>query len=480
VGFWWWASDNHRSEAQAVRRPFAHVQTPQSQGDPSGIHKIRHVIVLMQENRSFDSYFGTFPGADGVQGAGDECVPDPRHGGCRRPYHDTSLINWGGPHSAESILAEIDGGKMDGFLREAELRPGGCFETGSTFLRACNQEMFHPDVMGYHTATEIPNYWTYARRFVLQDHMFPPTYGWSLSEHLYMVSGWSASCRTRSPASCHTALGNMPTGGRLEHEATPPYSWTDLTYLLHRHHVSWGYFVSKGEQPDCASGATFCKPTKLSATTRGIWNPLPQFVTVGDDRQVRDVQPVRRFLKDARRGTLPAVSWVIPDDRDSDHPPASIAYGQAWVTRVVNSVMRSPDWGSTAIFLSWDDSGGFYDHVQPPRADANGYGIRVPAMVISPYARTGIVDHQTLSFDAYLKFIEDDFLGGQRLDPRTDGRPDPRTSVREDSPILGDLTADFDFNQRPLPPLILRMWPQRTEPCPRGGAECLVQGTPQS
>ena len=117
--------------------------------------------------------------------------------------------------------------------------------------------------------------------------------------------------------------------------------------------------------------------------------------------------------------------------------------------------MKSPDWDSTAIFLSWDDWGGFYDHVIPPAVDQNGYGLRVPAMVISPYARRGYIDHQTYSSDAYLKFIEDDFLGGSRLNPATDGRPDPRPDVRENEPILGNLAEDFNFSQVPRPPLLL-------------------------
>ncbi len=162
-----------------------------------------------------------------------------------------------------------------------------------------------------------------------------------------------------------------------------------------------------------------------------------------------------RFLADARAGTLPAVSWVVPDQPHSDHPPANIANGQAYVTNLINTVMRGPDWGSTAIFMVWDNWGGFYDHVDPPLVDENGYGIRVPSLEVSPHARRGYIDHQTLSFDAIIKFIEDDFLHGQRLDPRTDGRPDPRPDIREVAPRLGDLTADFDFNQTPLPPLIL-------------------------
>jgi phospholipase C len=223
--------------------------------------------------------------------------------------------------------------------------------------------------------------------------------------------------------------------------------------------VSWRYFITQGGQPDCADGGPNCGPVPQRAGTPGIWNPLPSFTTVQQDGQLGNVQDVSRFLRDAHRGRLPAVSWVVPDQAHSDHPPASILDGQAYVTRLVNAVMSGPDWSSTAIFLTWDDWGGFYDHVAPPAVDQNGYGIRVPALVISPYARRGFIDHQTLSFDAFNKFIEDDFLGGQRLDPRTDGRPDPRPTVRESLPVLGDLAADFDFAQAPHPPRLLPLRP---------------------
>src|SRR5665811_1222632 len=128
---------------------------------------------------------------------------------------------------------------------------------------------------------------------------------------------------------------------------------------------------------------------------------------------------------------------------------------RAYVTNLVNTIMSGPDWDSTAIFLTWDDWGGFYDHVAPPTVDQNGYGLRVPAMVISPYAKHGFIDHQTYSSDAYLRFIEDRFLGGARIDPATDGRPDPRPNVRENAPQLGDLRNVFDFTQTPQPPLVL-------------------------
>jgi phospholipase C len=144
----------------------------------------------------------------------------------------------------------------------------------------------------------------------------------------------------------------------------------------------------------------------------------------------------------------------------SDHPPALISDGQTYVTGVIDQIMVSPDWDSTAIFLAWDDWGGFYDNIAPPQVDEQGYGLRVPALLISPYARKGYVDHQILSFDAYLKFIEDDFLGGTRIDPSTDGRPDPRPDVRENATILGNLVREFNFNQKPREPMILPLHPK--------------------
>jgi phospholipase C len=137
-----------------------------------------------------------------------------------------------------------------------------------------------------------------------------------------------------------------------------------------------------------------------------------------------------------------------------------VSAGQTFVTHLINTVMQGPNWKDCAIFLAWDDWGGFYDHVVPVSVDENGYGLRVPSMVISPYARRGFIDHQTLSFDAFVKFIEDDFLNSMRLDPNTDGRPDPRPDVRENAAQLGDLSRDFDFDQLPRRPLILPEQPK--------------------
>jgi phospholipase C len=218
-----------------------------------------------------------------------------------------------------------------------------------------------------------------------------------------------------------------------------------------------------GSEPDCEDdSALSCAPVKQNSKTPGIWNPLPYFDTVKADGELTNIQPVANFYAQAKTGTLPSISWVVPSGEVSEHPPAPVSFGQSYVTSLVNAVMQSPDWSSTAIFPSWDDWGGFYDHVAPPSVDQNGYGLRVPGLVISPYARQGYIDHQVLSFDAYDKFIEDDFLNSARIDPRSDGRPDPRPGVREDAAILGNLLSDFDFNQAPRPPVLLPVHPATT------------------
>jgi phospholipase C len=418
--------------------------------------RIKHVIIIMQENRSFDHYFGTFPGADGIpmqNGVPTVCNKDPKSGECAKPYHDSNDLNFGGPHDARAATAVIDGGKMDGFIKALRGARRSCADPNDP---ACvNGATIRPDVMGWHDAREIPNYWSYAQTFALQDHMFEPNASWSLPQHLYMVSGWSARCQNaQDPMSCVT--DNVgPLQGFEFAEAQEIYAWTDITYLLYKKNISWTYYLSEGFEPDCQYGEMTCAQVPQNSHVPGIWNPLPNFTDVHQNGQLDHIQDTGEFFKAAKNGALPAVAWVIPSGKVSEHPSASIHTGQAYVTSLINAIMQSPDWNSTAIFLSWDDWGGFYDHVAPPTVDQNGYGLRVPGIVISPYARKAYIDHQILSHDAYLKFIEDIFLGGSRLDPRTDGRPDSRPTVRENIVQLGDLLNDFDFSQPPLPPLVL-------------------------
>ena len=408
-------------------------------GGRSSVSQLQHIIIIVQENRSFDSYFGTYPGADGIpkkNGKFTICDPDPKTHTCVYSYHDTADVNYGGPHDTPNEIADIDGGKMDGFIKQSYL--------------------FSPkwqDVMGFHDDREIPNYWSYARSYVLQDEMYAPSTSYSGPQHLFLVSGWSASCTIpNDPRSCSN-------GYNLFDNQTGSFAWTDITYLLHKAHVSWKYYVFTGSSPDVVNpgedGGMTGRRVRQNYVTAGDWNPLPDFSTVVQDNQLSNVTNGDNYYTDAAQGTLPAVSWIVPTDLYSEHPPQSVRKGMQYVTGLIDAAMQSPDWNTTAILLVWDDWGGFFEHEVPTTIDWAGYGIRVPSLVISPWARHGYIDHQLLSFDAYNKLIEDLFLGGQRLDPNTDGRWDPRPDVRESYPGLGDLLNDFDFTQTPTRPIVL-------------------------
>jgi len=459
-------------------RPLRSPPSPEPVADPfrpfdpaAGIMNLDHLVFVVQENRSFDHYFGTFPGADGIpmdeRGEPTVCAPEPGREICHRPYHDRNVFDAGGPHGELASAVSIADGRMNGFVRALRIKGNGC-EKDPT-VPPCPRTSSGPDgartpdVMGYHTAREIPNYWAYARAYTLHDRMFAPTDSWTLPAHLFLVSAWSAKCRVPDdPMACVSFQRNPGRRPGLQtRNWTPdageplPYIWADITWLLYKAGVSWGYFVGPGS---CVVAP--CEDFEATET-RAVQNPLPGFRTVDVTGQLDNVLPNTDFFEAARDGTLPSVSWVMPTEGLAEHPPHSIADGQAWVTQVVNAVMQGPEeqWLRTAIFVTWDDWGGFYDHVLPPVIDQNGWGLRVPSFVISPWARPGFIDHQTLSFDAYLKLIEDRFLGGERLDPETDGWPDARPTVREEVEELGDLAGNFDFTQQPLPPLVLDPYP---------------------
>lgn len=418
--------------------------------EPSGIDKIDHLIFIVMENRSFDHYFGTYPGANGIPKK--VCVPDPSLGGrCQEPYHDTSVLDAGGPHTHPASLTDVNDGKMDGFLTSSRGQPYSDCPPEADVPRC--RDRVGPDgqaeVMGYHDRREIPLYWQLADWGVLQDAMFAPTDSWTLPAHLFLMSAWSAVCTDHTdPMSCRSAIGGEGSP-RLEvpqDEDDTPYAWTDITYLLNKQGVSWGYYVS----PEGTCYVRDCDGRENEDMTTGYQNPMPGFLTVTEAKAEENIMPYTEYVASAQAGGLPAVSWVIPAINESDHPGAgTIIAGQRFVAAMVNAAAQGPDWNSTAIFIVWDDWGGFYDHVEPPRVDVNGYGLRVPGLLVSPYAKAGYIDSQTLTFDAYLKLIEDRFLGGERIDPATNGRPDPRPTVREEVPQLGDLVTEFDFDQSP-------------------------------
>jgi len=445
---------------------------------PPAAIPIKHVVVIMQENRSFDHYFGTYPGADGIPPG--VCVPlDPAKPsrGCAAPFHDEDDVNAGGPHNAAAAQADIADGittaLQNGYVHAQTIAANGL---------ACQQHPNNPkcassmpgvlahDVVGYHTADEIPNYWAYANHFVLQDRLFPGVRTWSLPSHLDLVSEWVASCTNSSDAATCVTTPELPFPTK-----TTQYPWANLFQLLDVHGVSWKYYLGLGPEPDCVDGQMTCDPQLQQTIMPSIWNPTPFFKYIKQQGAGylagHDVQ-IEHFLADITTGKLPAVSWIVPSQDYSEHPFARVTTGMEYVTSLVNAVMQSPYWQDTAIFITWDDWGGFYDHVDPPNVDTNGtatpiqgFGIRVPGLMLSAYARQGYIDHALYSFDSYATLIEDLFAGSARLDPAALGNPDHRPHIRDaltsvtfldgHSETIGDLLSEFDFTQKPLPPLVL-------------------------
>jgi phospholipase C len=437
-------------------------------------HKpITHVIIIMQENRSFDSYFGTFPGADGI--APGTCLPVTPASmvGCVTPFHDPRDENAGGGHTAGAAEVDLHNGigraRMDGFLIEQAKEKLRC-TSGPQPCAALRDGLARHDAVGYHTAEELPNYWAYAAKFVLQDHMFEGVRGWSWPAHLDLVSEWAASCTNDAEASTCASSADLPSPAR---DLQLP--WANLFQLMDAHGVTWTYYLGAGQEPDCRDDEMTCDPVGQTPGVPSIWNPVPYFASVkaqGADYLAAHNREVDKLLLDVKKGTLPQVSWVVPARIYSEHPPEGVTKGMEYVTSMVNAVMQSRYWRDTAIFIAWDDWGGFYDHVPPPDVDTNatihpiqGFGLRVPGLMISAWAKPGMVDHSILSFDSYATFIENLFMNSARLDPAALGNPDNRPDIRDaltsvrfpdgSKAPIGRLIDEFDFNQTPLPPLVL-------------------------
>jgi len=340
---------------------------------------ISHVIVIVQENHSFDNYFGTYPGANGLPL--NIALPSKLNGSALvKPFPLQRDSPWGDIcHSSQCSIDEYDGGKMDGFVY-----------TAGTNL-----------TMGYFDYHQIPYYWDYASQFVLMDNYYSSVRGASVANHLYLVAGQS--------------------GGMLENLRNLPFTFPSVIDELEANHVSWSYYA----QP-YASG----------------WNPLPNFKSfVANATLGKGIKDTSSFPGDVAGLRLQSVSWIMPRDaKVSEHPPQNVPAGQDWVVAWVNQVMKSEYWNSTAIFITWDDYGGWYDHVPPPQVDKLGYGFRVPSLIISPYARHGFIDHTQADHTSILKFIETLF-----------GFP----SVTTRDANAANLFEAFDFSLTPLPPLVL-------------------------
>ena len=452
--------DERREERQAERRAEAGpaVCPFLTDSDPANdFNCLEHLIFIVQENRSFDHYFGVYesPSSANVNGIPRKpgggfsvCNPHPVLKKCLKPYHTLSDRQIGGPHSHDASTQSINKGKMNGFIRVTRWSNRGARCVDRPFTRYCKPytgKQGQPDTMSFMKGDEIPTYWAMADWGVLHDKMFAPVDSWSLPAHLYLVSGWAATCS--NPDNRMSCISDP------EVKKSPSYPWTDITQLLYEGGVDWGYYVGNNTNLDCPNPSN-CTPNDPNGHTPEGWNPLPWFQTVKENHQKGNIRYLSDFQQELADGTLPPVTWVIPSGDDSEHPGhGSMIPGQKYVTKLVNDIGASSAWDSSAVFVVWDDWGGFYDHVRPPKVDSMGYGIRVPSMMISPYAREAYVDHQRLSFDAYLQLIEDRFLGGRRIADPNDliGTPrlDPRPTIREEVDKLGDIKQGFDFTQVP-------------------------------
>jgi phospholipase C len=378
-----------------------------------GIEKITQVVFIIKENRTFDNYFGTFPGADGATSgtiSTGEVIPLGQ-----TPDRTPRDIS----HSFQSAIKAIDGGAMDQF----DLIPGG---------------NVNGDYLSYTQLTEndIPNYFALARYFTLADAMFSSLTGPSFPNHLYTVAAQSGGA-INNPANsggkwgCDSDVGStvavMDADGNITHPY-PCFDFTTVADSLETSGQTWKYYAPNEGQ----SGY--------------IWSALDAIGHIRlTDLWQQHVVPPAQFILDASNGQLPNVSWVVVGT-GSEHPPGSSCVGENLTVRQLNAVMRGPQWSSTAVFVTWDDFGGFYDHVPPPQADNLGFGPRVPLLIVSPYARPGFISHTVYEFSSLLKFVETRW----NLSALT---------KRDDQ--ANDLLDSFDFSQPPLDPLILG---QRT--CP--------------
>jgi len=407
--------------AGLVRVRIRHASAAQT-SIPPGLEKLQQFVFIMQENRSFDSYFGTYPHTDGLPP--NICLSAPQLPSCVATYHDTNDVNRGGPHGWNNAHGDIDNGLMDGFLTQSFL--GISTNDCKPPAPNCTPGTDPRDVMGWHDFNQLPNYWSYANLYVLQDRMFESVASYSLPAHLYMLAAQS--------------------GGYVGSTGQPrptTYNFPEITELLTSGQIQWKYYVTSGTTPDTDDGEVIGNPTQQQTDPKAytLWNPLPAFPAVKNDAaQWNRLVDSSTFYTDAANGTLPQISWVIPSGAVSEHPPSGIRDGMAYVTGLINAVMKGPQWNTTAIFVAWDDWGGFYDHVYPPQIDKYGLGLRTPAMVIGPYARQGFVDHKTYSFESWLKMIEERFQVNSM-------------TARDNA--ANDMMDAFDFTQSPRAPVLL-------------------------
>ncbi|MGB8520787.1 MAG: alkaline phosphatase family protein [Candidatus Tumulicola sp.] len=386
-----------------------HVAAPVSP-DAGAAGKIKHVIIIVQENRSFVNLFAGFPGADAP-------TYGYTHDGTKVDLTAITFKGIGLNHGFNTSMTDWDNGKMDGFDKSSPSAP------------------LYP--YSYLKRNVVQPYWTMAEQYVLADHMFPTQFGGSFSGHLNLIAGTDKLSSTlavtdyasNTPWGCDAPTGTrsfVVTSDRQEnkHGPFPCFTqWNTMADVLDKKGVTWKYYAPQtvGCSVRCDNGGLeWSAFDAIKAVRYGPdWNNV--------------VHPQTTVLDDAKNGNLAAVSWVIPDHKNSDHPDSKSNTGPSWVASVVNAIGQSQYWNSSAIVIVWDDWGGWYDDVPPPQLDFLGLGIRVGCIIISPYAKNAVI-HTQYESGSILKFVEHTF-GAASL-----GYSDARANSIADS---------FDFNRSP-------------------------------
>jgi len=371
-------------------------------GDSNPIH---HILIACQENHSFDNYFGYYPRA-GVYGVPSNYSQPDGKGGTVTPHHNLFPIGFDPSHTWQSIHSEWDKGAMDGF-----------YTTDGS------------DALGYYDGSDLTYYYALADAFTLCGNYFCSVSGPTVPNRLVLVSG--------------TAGGNT-----TDTLAAGSVDWPTIVDLLDAHRVSWkcynlGLGLGSSSLLEHFNGLTFFKH----------WQ--------NDQRlQFREED----YNADLKAGTLPQVSFLITEELISEHPPADIQMGQQKMADVINALIASSSWQSSALFLTYDEGGGFFDHVLPPQVDAYGLGLRVSTLVVSPYARRGHVSGQLYEHSSILKFIErrfglpslasinhqfDTSTPGTNNDAANGSARGPAEPPRDGLKQIGDFYEAFDFSQNP-------------------------------
>ena len=366
---------------------------------------IKHLIFLMQENHSFDNYFGTYPGADGFRPAlvCPSILSATRPTECVEPFRigDNEVELADPDHSDMTHRIQFNEGKMNGFVHALNIR---------------NQD--GRLAMGYYDGQELSYYWNVADEFVLFDRFFSSAAGGSMINHLYWVTGASGDPGDREQAE---VLAETPT----------------IFDRLEEADVSWKFYVQNYE-PELNYRTMHLYPGNRASQV--IWVPLLNFDRFLDDPALSShIVNLDEYYDDLVNGTLPEVAFVAPSG-PSEHPPSSLQSGQRFVKTLIQSLMRSEYWESSAFIWSYDDWGGWYDHVPPPQVDEYGYGFRVPALLVSAYAKAGYIDSTELDYTSVLKFIEDNW---------------GVAPLAERDANANSIANAFDFTQPPRPAVFI-------------------------